>query len=295
MSLKKQIKRRLPLVGIFLVLLAGVGLFMYPTVSNWYGEYTAHTEIQSYDREIQKIGNEAVERIFKEAQAYNDALAKHENEKISAADYKSLLAVSDSIAYIEIPKIKVYLPIFHGLDDDVLQRGVGHMEGSSLPVGGNSTHCVLAGHTGLPSANLFTDLDQLKEGDMFYIHTLDKVLAYKVDQIAVVLPYEMEYTEIEPVRDYVTLVTCTPYGINSHRLLVRGTRVAYLTQDMEHTQPWPVIHTEAQKIPFRTIVWYASLIIVSVVLIIILIILFMPAFRRKKPEQTEPEDIPKEE
>lgn len=268
---------------------------MYPIVSNWYGEYTAHTEIKTYDEQIQKIGNEAIERIFKEAQAYNTALAKHENEKISATDYNSLLAVSDSIGYIEIPKIKVYLPIFHGMDDDVLQRGIGHMEGSSLPVGGDSSHCVLAGHTGLPSANLFTDLDQLVTGDMFYIHTLDKVLTYKVDQIMTVLPYETQYTEIEPARDYVTLVTCTPYGINSHRLLVRGKRVANLTQDMEHTNPWPVVHTEEQKVPFRTIVWYASLIIVTAVIIIILIILFLPALRSRKTYKKRSSEEEKEE
>lgn len=296
MSLKKQLKRRLPLVGIFLVLLAGVGLFMYPIVSNWYGEYTAHTEIKTYDDTIQKIGNEAVEKMFKAAQDYNKALADHDSEKISAADYDSLLAISDSIGYIEIPKIKVYLPIYHGLDDEVLQRGIGHMEGSSLPVGGNSTHCVLAGHTGLPSANLFTDLDQLVIGDMFYIHALDKVLAYKVDNIVTVLPYEMEHVSIEETRDYVTLVTCTPYGINSHRLLVRGTRVAYLTQEKEHTEPWPVVHTEEQRIPFRTIAWYAALITMSAVILIILIILFMPVFRRKtRRSAKDKNDINREE
>lgn len=296
MSLRKQMKRRLPLVGIFLLLLAGIGVFMYPIVSNWYGEYTASTEIHSYDSVIQNIGNEAITGMFKAAQAYNAALAKNDDKKVSATDYYSLLAVSDSIGYIEIPKINVYLPIFHGLSDDVLQRGVGHMEGTSLPVGGMSTHSVLAGHTGLPSANLFTDLDQLVVGDMFYIHTLDKVLAYRVENVVTVLPYETEYTDIVQGKDYVTLVTCTPYGINSHRLLVRGTRVAYLTQDMEHTQPWPVVHREEQKIPFRTIVWYAALITVGAVVIVIFVILFMPALRpKKKAKKKAAASPPKEE
>ena len=295
MSLKKQIKRRLPLVGIFFVLLAGIALFMYPIVSNWYGEYTAHSEIKSYDQTIQKIGNDALLKIQKQAEDYNRALAAHDTKKVSSTDYESLLAVSDSIGYIEIPKIKVYLPVFHGLSDEVLQRGVGHMEGSSLPVGGKSTHCVLAGHTGLPSANLFTDLDQLKDGDMFYIHTLDKVLAYKIDQIKTVLPYETEDTQIVGGKDYVTLVTCTPYGINSHRLLVRGRRVSNLTQDMEHTDPWPVVHFEEQRVPLRTIVWYAALITVSAVVVIILIILFLPVFHRRKKKKPQENDEQEQE
>ena len=277
-QLNKQIRRRLPLVFIFLVLLAGIGLFMYPIVSNWYGEYTAHTSIESYDKTIQKVGDQAIMKMQKDADAYNKALSANDNKKVSSMNYDDLLAVTDSIAYIEIPKINVYLPIFHGMDEEALQKGIGHMEGTSLPVGGSSTHCVLAGHTGLPSANLFTDLDQLINGDYFYIHALDKVLAYKVDQIKTVLPYETDDIQITKSEDYVTLVTCTPYGINSHRLLVRGKRIPYKTQDMAHTDPWPVVHKEdPQRIPFRTIVWYASLGVISVVSVVILLILFVPA------------------
>ena len=289
-QLKKQIRRRLPLVFIFLVLLAGIGLFMYPIVSNWYGEYTAHTSIESYDKTIQKVGDQAIMKMQKDADAYNKALSANDNKKVSSMNYDDLLAVTDSIAYIEIPKINVYLPIFHGMDEEALQKGIGRMEGTSLPVGGSSTHCVLAGHTGLPSANLFTDLDQLINGDYFYIHALDKVLAYKVDQIKTVLPYETDDIQITKSEDYVTLVTCTPYGINSHRLLVRGTRIPYKTQDMAHTDPWPVVHKEdPQRIPFRTIVWYASLGVISVVSVVILLILFVPAFHRKKPGKDDNE------
>lgn len=287
-KLSKQIRRRLPLVGIFIVLLIGIGIFMYPIVSNWYGEYTAHTEISAYDTAIQTIGDDAIRRLENAAVDYNKALADHDTQKISAISYKELLAVSESIGYIEIPKINVYLPIYHGLSDEVLQRGIGHMEGSSLPVGGGSTHCVLAGHTGLPSANLFTNLDQVRVGDYIYIHSLDKVLVYKVDQIVTVLPYETEYTQIVDGEDYVTLVTCTPYGINSHRLLVRGSRVPYKTETMQETSEteWPVIHKEEdQRVPVRTIVWYAGLFVVSAVVLIILIILLFPSFRKKKPEK----------
>lgn len=293
MSLRKQIKRRLPLVGIFLLLLVGVGIFMYPIVSNWYGEYTAHTEIANYDRVIQNIGNDAILKMQKQVDDYNVALANHDIKKVDSIDYSTLMAVSNSIAYIEIPKIDVYLPIFHGLEEDDLQRGVGHMEGSSLPVGGKSTHSVLAGHTGLPAAKLFTDLDQLATGDYFYIHALDKVLAYKIDKIQTVLPYESEATKIVEGEDYVTLVTCTPYGINSHRLLVRGTRVPYKTLKMEPDEPWPVVHkVEDQRVPFRTIVWYAGLIVVSATVVIIAMILFIPAFHRKKKEKNKPSDSP---
>ena len=289
-DIKKQIRRRLPLVFIFLVLLAGIGLFMYPIVSNWYGEYTAHTSIESYDKTIQEVGNEVLEKMQKAADEYNQALAAHNSRRVSELHYEDLLAVTESIGYIEIPKINVYLPIFHGMDDEVLQKGVGHMEGTSLPVGGSSTHCVLAGHTGLPSANLFTDLDQLDKGDYFYIHALDKVLAYQVDQVKTVLPYETDDIQIKEAEDYVTLVTCTPYGINSHRLLVRGVRVPYKTQDMAHTDPWPVVHKdEPQQIPFRTIVWYASLGVISVVTVVILLILFVPGFHKKKRKQTDDE------
>ena len=288
-NLKKQIKRRLPLVFIFLLLLAGIGLFMYPIVSNWYGEYTAYTSIESYDKTIQAVGDEAINQMQKAADEYNAAIAKHDSQKVSSMHYDELLAVTDSIGYIEIPKINVYLPIFHGMSDDVLQKGIGHMEGTSLPTGGSSTHCVLAGHTGLPSANLFTDLDQLKNGDLFYIHSLDKVLAYQVDQIKVVLPYETDDVQIAEAEDYVTLITCTPYGINSHRLLVRGTRIPYKTQTMKETHPWPVVHRhdEEQKIPFRTIVWYAALVVISVVTVVIMLILFVPSFRKKKKNKDE--------
>lgn len=285
-KVSKRIKSRLPLIGIFLLLLIGLGVFMYPIVSNWIQSYTAHTEISNYDKTVQSMGNDALRKFENDAKEYNLTLSGKSTKK-SVVNYDETLAVADAIGYVEIPKIGVYLPIYHGLSDDVLQKGVGHMETSSLPVGGDSTHAVLAGHTGLPSAELFTDLDQLKTGDAFYIHVLDKVLKYEVDQIVTVLPTDTSYTQIVEGKDYVTLLTCTPYGINSHRLLVRGTRVPYATQTMENTYPWPVVHVSEKQLPLRTIVWYASTAVIGFVILVILIILLFPSRKRKKKKQKE--------
>lgn len=285
-KVSKRIKRRLPLIGIFLLLLIGLAVFMYPIISNWYGQYTANQVIDTYDKTVQSMGNDALKKFENDARDYNLSLAGKSNKK-SVVDYSETLAVAESIGYVEIPKIGVYLPIYHGLSDDVLQKGIGHMETSSLPIGGDSTHAVLAGHTGLPSAELFTDLDQLKTGDAFYIHVLDKVLKYEVDQIVTVLPTDTSYTQIVEGKDYVTLLTCTPYGINSHRLLVRGKRVPYATQTMENTYPWPVVHVSEKQLPLRTIVWYASTAVIGFVILVILVILLFPSRKRKKKKQKE--------
>ena len=164
--------------------------------------------------------------MWKEAEEYNQSL--NSASKASAVSYEDLLSVTDTIGYLEIPKISVYMPIYHGIDAAVLEKGIGHMPETSLPVGGESTHCVLSGHTGLPPAKILTDLTKMEEGDFFYIHVLGKTLAYKVDQIKVVLPEETDDIKIVEGKDYVTLLTCTPYGVNSHRLLVRGERTDYV-------------------------------------------------------------------
>ena len=279
---KSKLLRRLPLVGIFMLLISGLGLLMYPIVGNWYTEYTSYVAISRYDNDVQKAGTAAIKRFEQLANEYNRALARNEEDKLSVTDYDSMLAVSDSIAYIEIPKIGVYLPVYHGLSDDVLQKGIGHMEGTSLPVGGESTHCVLAGHTGLPSAKIFTDLDLMNMGDAFYVHVLDKVMKYEVDRIQTVLPDDLSGIMIEDGEDYVTLLTCTPYGINSHRLLVRGRRVPYYTQTMENTDPWPVYHASEEKIPVRTIVWYGGAGTTGAVIIIAILILVLPGRKKRK-------------
>lgn len=211
------------MIGLVLVLVGGaVGL--YPVVSSCITEYKAKQEIAGYQEAVEQQDGETLASQLDKAKAYNRELV--DESSVSVASYKDLLAVTDALGYLEIPKLDLYLPIYHGTEESVLEKGVGHMKGTSLPTGGSSTHCVLSGHTGLPAARLFTHLDELEEGDMFYIHVLNETLAYQVDKISVVLPYETDEIQITKGKDYVTLLTCIPYGVNSHRLLVRGERAA---------------------------------------------------------------------
>ncbi len=284
-----RFKQRLPLIFILIIFVVGLLLFLYPTISNWYGQYTANNVIDTYNHTIQQMGNNAIDDIEKKAHEYNEALAKGDTQKVSVLNYNDVLAVSEAIGYVEVPKIGVYLPIFHGMSDDILQRGVGHMEGTSMPVGGKSTHSVLAGHTGLPSAELFTDLDQLEKGDAFYIHVLDKVLKYEVDQIKTVLPSDSSDTRIFEGKDYVTLLTCTPYGVNSHRLLVRGTRVKYEAPSKD-SDLFPVINKSEKQIPFRTLVWYGATALVLVMTVIVILILVFPSRKKRKKKKLPPSE-----
>ena len=221
------------LINIFLILalVAGLSLLLYPTVSDYWNSLHASQAVASYDQAVKSMDEDKYDELLQRAGQYNRdlflrgtlfALTDEERE-----DYNSQLDIDGSgvMGYIEIPTIKVSLPIYHGTSDDVLQVAVGHLEWSSLPVGGESTHCVLSGHRGLPSAKLFTNLDQLAEGDLFVIRTLDEVLTYEVDRILIVLPSELQALAAEEGKDLCTLVTCTPYGVNSHRMLVRGHRV----------------------------------------------------------------------
>ena len=221
------------LINIFLILalVAGLSLLLYPTISDYWNSLHASQAVASYDQAVKSMDEDKYDELLQRAGQYNRdlflrgtlfALTDEERE-----DYNSQLDIDGSgvMGYIEIPTIKVSLPIYHGTSDDVLQVAVGHLEWSSLPVGGESTHCVLSGHRGLPSAKLFTNLDQLAEGDLFVIRTLDEVLTYEVDRILIVLPSELQALAAEEGKDLCTLVTCTPYGVNSHRMLVRGHRV----------------------------------------------------------------------
>lgn len=285
-SIKKRVKRRLPLLFIFIVLIVGVGLFMYPKVSNWISVYTAKTTINSYNKAVEKLDNTDKEKLKKEVQEYNKALAENNHDKLKKFNYDEILSIDGAMAYIDIPKIKVYIPIFHGTEDEELEQGVGHMKGTSFPVGGKSTHSVIAGHTGLPTAEIFTDIDQLVNDDIFYIHVLDEILAYKVDQIKVVLPSETDDTQIVQGEDYVTLLTCTPYGINDHRLLVRGTRIPYNKQNEEIIQDKPTqSDTSESRMSVETILTLGAVGLSVVMLIIILLILFLP--ERKKHEKNK--------
>lgn len=216
---------------LLLILLIGAGLIAYPSFANWWNSFHQSRAVASYAETAANMNTEEYERIISKSQAYNRKLSRsgilwtldEDEEK----EYKEQLDIGTSgiMGYIDIPKIDVMLPIYHGIDESILQVAVGHIPGTSLPVGGEGSHCVVSGHRGLPSARLFTDIDKLVEGDSFTITVLNKTLTYEVDQIRTVLPTDLSDLQIEKGKDYVTLVTCTPYGINTHRLLVRGHRI----------------------------------------------------------------------
>lgn len=216
---------------LILILVVGLSLMLYPSFSNWWNEAHQSRAIVAYSQEVSKLDENRYDELWQQAWEYNRSLVGRENAYLlddsQKAEYERLLDVSGMgiMGYIEIPSLKVSLPIYHGTEESVLQVAVGHLEWTSLPVGGESTHCVLSGHRGLPSAKLFTDLDRLVVGDRFRLGVLDQVLTYEVDQILIVEPQDTEALLIEEGKDLCTLVTCTPYGINTHRLLVRGHRV----------------------------------------------------------------------
>ena len=216
---------------LVLVFLVGLSLLLYPSVSDYWNSFHQTRAIAIYAEEVATLDNEQYDELWAAAQQYNRSLTERGNAYVLSEEqkeaYEELLDVSGLgvMGYIEIPEIDVSLPVYHGTEESVLQIAVGHLDWSSLPVGGESTHCVLSGHRGLPSAKLFTNLDKLTEGDIFLLRVLDEVLTYEVDQILIVEPQETGALRIEEGKDYCTLVTCTPYGINTHRLLVRGHRI----------------------------------------------------------------------
>ena len=221
------------LITILLVLifLLGLSLLLYPAVSDYWNSKHQTRAIAVYSEEVSGLDKDQYQALWADAAAYNASLRERDNAYLlteeQKAAYEQLLNVSGLgiMGYIEIPSIDCSLPIYHGTEESVLQIAIGHLEWSSLPVGGESTHCVLSGHRGLPSAKLFTNLDKLQEGDVFLLRVLDEVLTYEVDQILIVEPQEIAALQIAEGEDYCTLVTCTPYGINTHRLLVRGHRI----------------------------------------------------------------------
>ena len=225
-------RKKWPLIGIFTVFIIGIGILLYPVISNMLQAATSEATIASYQEQVRNLEEEEIEEILEKARAYNKTLVGRvlsdpfDNEAAKrAASQVSILNIGDSIGYLEIPKIKVYLPVYQGTSKEILQKGVGLLENSSLPVGGAGTHAVLSAHRGLPSAKFYDDLDQMEEGDVFSVHILNQVLTYQVDQIKTVLPEQTGDLAVDANGDYVTLLTCTPYGINTHRLLVRGSRI----------------------------------------------------------------------
>lgn len=236
-------KKKISAILFGLLFLVGFGILVYPTVSNQWNTYRQSQLISNYQSVVQDMTPEDFTQEWEKAEAFNatitqnnlysDVFGESTTDLQNTEYWKILNEAGDGVmGYLSIPKINIKLAIYHGTADDVLQTGVGHLNGTKLPIGGESTHCVLAAHRGLPSAKLFTDIDQLRNGDKFYIHVLDQVLAYEVDQILPMVDKDDHETlenalKIEEGKDQVTLFTCTPYGVNSHRLLVRGTRVPY--------------------------------------------------------------------
>ena len=249
--MRKSTKRRASNVVLIVLLIAGLSLLLYPTVSNLWNSLHMSQAIVDYSEEVSSMNKEQYDAFWERAESYNRDLAqdpdRFEMDNADRAEYESQLWVSDTgiMGSIDIPCLDVSMPIYHGTDEAVLQVGAGHIEGSSLPTGGKGTHCALSGHRGLPSSKLFTDLDKLVVGDTFTLTVLDRTLTYEVDQILTVDPYDMEALAIDPQQDYCTLVTCTPYGINTHRLLVRGHRVtegaAGVTEGPLRVDPIPAL------------------------------------------------------
>ena len=232
--MKNAIKKYLTLFLFTVFFIAGLSIMLYPVVSNVMKEREFDQVIVNYQKQVNTDIKQDSKKLLKEAENYNKGLTSAtitdiftSSEVESSSDYLEILDIDQNgtMGYISIPKIDVKIPIYHGTSAKVLQKGVGHVEGSSFPVGGETTHSILAAHRGLPSARLFTDLDQMKKGDKFYIYIMDQVLAYQVDQILVIDPSNTEPLQIQNGKDYITLVTCTPYAVNTHRLLVRGARI----------------------------------------------------------------------
>lgn len=282
MTINKKLKKiNISTIILILIFLVGLSLLLYPTVSDYWNSFHQSRAIAKYTEQVAELNNDLYKQLWEDAVAYNERLLTKLNRyKMTGeekAEYESLLNVSGNgiIGYIEIEKINCSLPVYHGTAESALQIAAGHIEGTSLPVGGASTHCVISGHRGLPRAKLFTNLDKLVEGDTFELHILNEILTYEVDQISVVEPDEVEKLEIEEGKDYCTLVTCTPYGINTHRLLVRGHRVANREKAEEET----IVSETVQE---ETKAGFSIIPLVAVLIFIILVILLLIRICRRR-------------
>lgn len=279
MKQKKARKNWIFTLLLLLIFLAGLSLLLYPTISDYWNSFHQSRAIASYVDTVAELDDDAYQEIWEQAQAYNAALPRDDTRFVPGEEeiayYDTLLNISGNgiMGYLEIPSIEVTLPVYHGTDEEVLQVAVGHIEGSSLPVGGPDTHSVVSGHRGLPSATLLTDLDQLEIGDVFMLHVLDETLTYEVDQIHIVEPDDVSYLAIEEGEDLCTLVTCTPYGINTHRLLVRGHRIETQAEAVS-------ISVSADAIQISPMIIAAAL-AVPVLLILLLWVLFSSSRKGK--------------
>lgn len=280
---KKKLLAKLFFICFFLL---GLSVLAFPLASQYLYYQAAQDKLSTFRQGVEELSDQEIEKRMSLARAYNEGLYfqsdqardslvdPYSNEEVEAGkrEYARMLEVKEQIGYISIPKIGQELPIYAGTSEDILQKGVGHLEGTSLPVGGNNTHAVMTAHRGLPNARLFTDLDKVEVGDYFYMHNLSEVLAYQVDDIKTIEPSEIEHLKVFPGHDYMTLLTCTPYMINSHRLLVRGHQVPY-DQAVEEK----LISQSKSNNLYRNLFF-----ITLAILLILLIYLFIGYLRKRK-------------
>lgn len=288
-------KSKLAVCGIVLIFLAGIGVLSYPLVSSVINNYVSRSSVEEYTKKVAQLPDQKTGKLIEEAKKYNNSLSNNliltdpfdqEAFQKIGADYQKVLNINDDglIGYIDIPKINVYLPIYHGTDSEVLAKGAGHLQNTSLPVGGESTHSVISAHSAYPCETFFDYLTDMQVGDEFYIHILDRTLKYQVDQIEVILPEEVNSLRIVKGEDLVTLLTCTPYSVNTHRLLVRGKRVEY--DDTKYAETGVslasfdngYIFFLGYKIPYVV----AGVVIATFVAVVVLVIVLIVKRSRKK-------------
>lgn len=299
-------KRKLAVCGIVLIFLAGIGVLSYPLVSSVINNYVSRSSVEEYTKKVAQLPDQKTGELIEEAKKYNNSLSNNliltdpfdqEAFQKIGADYQKVLNINDDglIGYIDIPKINVYLPIYHGTDSKVLAKGAGHLQNTSLPVGGESTHSVISAHSAYPCETFFDYLTDMQVGDEFYIHILDRTLKYQVDQIEVILPDEVNSLRIVKGEDLVTLLTCTPYSVNTHRLLVRGKRVEY--DDTKYAETGVslasfdngYIFFLGYKIPYVV----AGVVIAVFVAVVVLVIMLIVKRSRKKAK-SESDNMEKE-
>ncbi len=276
MKKKRKISDRVITILLVVILLVGLSVLLYPTVANWWNTRSMSRAVASYDEKVEAMSEEDYEAYFEAARRYNEQVYELGSETVLVhpdrlSGYDDILDITGTgiMGYVTIERIGIELPIYHGTEANVLVAGAGHMEGSSFPVGGENTHSVISAHRGLPSSMLFTDLDQMEVGDLFEITVLNETYTYEVDQIRTILPTEYEDLYIEPGQDYCTLMTCTPYGINTHRLLVRGVR----TDKSMHIK----VDADANRVNFLLVA-----VVIAIPMLLILLVWFLVRTRRTR-------------